>query len=129
MKNRIGCQRKICWQNILVSRQRHKRSHYPDDHIKWLMQNFALAIENSQHYVLDVCYGQDMLRAKNRNFIRNALLLNKIALNTAGIARRDSTDRQMSVTRIKKIMSFDLGLLCRSLCKGITADSGTDKAG
>ena len=86
------------------------------------------AIENSQHYVLDVCYGQDMLRAKNRNFIRNALLLNKIALNTARIAQRDSTDRQMSVTRIKKIMSFDPGLLCRSLCKGITADSGTDKA-
>lgn len=64
-----------------------------------------------------------MLRAKNRNCIRNALMLNKIALNTARIAQLDSTDKQMSAVRIKKIMGSDVELLCRSLCKSILRGS------
>ncbi len=81
------------------------------------------ACENSQHCVLDVSCGQDMLRAKNRNCIRNALMLNKIALNTARIAQLDSTDKQMSAVRIKKIMGSDVELLCRSLCRSILRGS------
>lgn len=87
------------------------------------------AIENLQHYVLDVCYGQDMFRAKNRNYIRNALVLNKIALNTARTAQSDSTDKQMSITRIKKIMAYDLGLLCTALCKSVIINRDNNACG
>ena len=50
-------------------------------------------------------------------------MLNKIALNTARIAQRGSTDKQMSVVRIEKIMDSDVELLCRSLCKSILMGS------
>ncbi len=77
--------------------------------------------ENCQHYVLDVVYGQDMMRAKNRNYIRNFMLLNKIALNTARIAQEDykAQDKTITVSRIKQILTYDISFLGRSVAKSI----------
>lgn len=77
--------------------------------------------ENCQHYVLDVVYGQDMMRAKNRNYIRNFMLLNKIALNTARVAQEDykAKDKTITVSRIKQILTYDIRFLGRSLAKSI----------
>lgn len=44
-------------------------------------------IENSLHYLLDVTFGQDSLQAKNREYIQNTLLLNKIAANVLRYAQ------------------------------------------
>ena len=80
------------------------------------------ACENSLHYVLDVTYGQDMMRAKNRNYVRNAAqLLNKIALNTSRVAQEDyrKIDSQISIRRLKRIMFAKVDLTCRYLCKAI----------
>ena len=79
------------------------------------------ACENSLHYVLDVTYGQDMMRAKNRNYVCNALLLNKIALNTSRVAQEDyrKIDSQISIRRLKRIMFAKVDLTCRYLCKAI----------
>lgn len=77
--------------------------------------------ENSQHYVLDVTYGQDMLRAKNRNYVRNALLLNKIALNTTRVAQQEyrKTDSQITIRRLKLLMSRQPEMTARFLCQAI----------
>ena len=79
------------------------------------------ACANSLHYVLDVTYGQDMMRAKNRNYVRNAQLLNKIALNTSRVAQEDyrKIDSQISIRRLKRIMFAKVDLTCRYLCKAI----------
>ena len=83
------------------------------------------ACENSLHYVLDVTYGQDMMRAKNRNYVRNALLLNKIALNTSRMAQEEYSkiDSQISIRRLKRIMLAKVDLTCRYLCKSILTSS------
>ncbi len=74
-----------------------------------------------QHHILDVIFGQDMMRAKNRNYIRNSLLLNKIALNTALAAQRELSkkDKSITVSRSTRILGYDPKLLCKCLCDSI----------
>lgn len=39
-------------------------------------------VENKLHWCLDMDFGQDHMQIKNRNYLRNVLILNKISLNT-----------------------------------------------
>lgn len=43
-------------------------------------------IENSLHWIVDMDYGQDLAQMKNRDFIKNRLVLNKLSLNIVRIA-------------------------------------------
>lgn len=59
-----------------------------------------------------------MMMAKNRNYVRNSLVLNKIAMNTARIAHREmkKKDPQISVAGIKKISWYQQELIRKYLC-------------
>lgn len=62
-------------------------------------------IENSLHYVLDVTFNQDRAQIKNRNYIRNKLLLNKLALNALRCAQ-PAYSKGKEVISIKRLTSI-----------------------
>ncbi|MBC7914344.1 MAG: ISAs1 family transposase [Pyrinomonadaceae bacterium] len=69
------------------------------------------AIENKLHWTLDVVYGEDADRKRNKHAAQNFSLINKVALN---ILKNDQT-RNISIRRKKNIAAWDFKYLIRLL--------------
>ena len=69
-------------------------------------------IENSLHWCLDVDFGQDLMQVKSREYARNRILLNKIALNVLKIVqpRFAKKSERCSIPRLQKKLRDDCSI-------------------
>ena len=74
-------------------------------------------IENSLHWCLDMDFGQDLMQVKSREYARNRILLNKIALNVLRLIQPnfEKKSETMSITRLQKRLRDDISLAVEGL--------------
>ena len=66
-------------------------------------------IENSLHWVLDVCFGDDQSRIRKENAPGNIAIIRKCALN---ILQKIKQERpRVSIKRLRKLVGWDNGFL------------------
>lgn len=65
-------------------------------------------IENCLHYVLDVSFNQDHMQMKSREYARNRVFLNKLALNVLRLLQDEysKANEKISIKRLLKKMSY-----------------------
>lgn len=65
-------------------------------------------IENCLHHVLDVTFNQDHMQMKSREYARNRVFLNKLALNVLRLLQDDysKVNEKISIKRLLKKMSY-----------------------
>ena len=83
-------------------------------------------IENSLHWVLDMDYGQDLAQMKNRDFIKNRLVLNKLSLNIVRIAQKklQKGAAPVSVARARKILGYKPELILECMTEYFINEKG-----
>ena len=83
-------------------------------------------IENSLHWVLDMDYHQDLSQMKNRNFIRNKLVMNKISLNIVRLVQKklSRASETVSVRRTLKMISYNPSLAIEGMKSYFLANGG-----
>ena len=76
-------------------------------------------IENKLHYVLDMSFGQDHMQIKNRNFLRNIEVLDRITLNMIRILQKDLQKgaSPVSVKRARDSVRYDVSIGLKAMLK------------
>lgn len=73
------------------------------------------SVENSLHWRLDMTFGEDRSRVRQRNGAINLSALRKLAL---GLLKREPTQSKMSVRRKRRRATMDMGYLLKVLISG-----------
>ena len=81
-------------------------------------------IENSLHWCLDMDFGQDLMQVKSREYARNRILLNKIALNVLKIVqpRFAKKSERCSIPRLQKKLRDDCSIAVDGLIEYLSKD-------